>query len=417
MRFVWLFLMVAIVWPDVSAFGQGTPAFFMGKGRTGEKPQAKVWFHNGFWWCLLPGTESGETALRFYQLVDDTWQNIGDPVDTRDDVQADVWAEGDDLFVLVFHPKQVHFLSFHFEQSLGRYVLKDGFPVVLSPLPVTGIETMSLRRDSRGRFWAVFQGEVGDAKRGSVWAIWSENGLQWHLEGVRLGQNVARDDIATLCRFETRGTAYIGAIWSQQSAVKSTHRDSAGIGRLVMRVHKDGDGPKRWTPLEEIIAGQAVADDHLNTAVSPDGQIYLVTKTSLDDLEPKDTKAALLMLHVRSSDGKWTNHTVSESTERGTRPIVTMDVERGILHVFYTAPTNPDQSERAIVHRWSDRSKINFSQPEMAIAQAGLYLNDATSTHSGLTAESGVLVMCWGRDPKKETPNRAYFRVYKSDGG
>lgn len=417
MRFMWLLLLVTLVWPDVSVFSQGTPAFFMGKGRTGEKPQAKVWFHNGFWWCLLPGTEGGDTALRFYHLQDETWLPVGEVVDAREDVQADVWAEGDDLFVLVFHAAQTRFLSFHFEQNQGCYVLQKGFPVTLSPLPVAGIETMSLRRDSRGRFWVVFEGEVNSTKRGSVWAIWSDDGLLWDLGGVRLGVNVARDDIATLCRFVIRGTAYIGAIWSQQAANKSTHRDSAGMGRLVMRVHKDGDDPHHWAPVEQIISGQAVADDHLNTAVAPDGQIYLVTKTSLDDLVPKDVNAPLLMLHARSTDGTWVSHTVSESTERGTRPIVTLDEERGILHVFYTAPTNPNQSERAIVHRWSDRSKIRFSQPDMAIAQTGMYLNDATSTHLGVTADSGVLVMCWGRDRKKETPNRAFFRVYKRDSG
>jgi large repetitive protein len=417
MRFGWLILLLSLIGSDVPVWSQGTPAFFMGSGKTGEKPQAKVWFHDGIWWCLLPGTEQGETALRFYQLHHETWQWIGDVVDTREDVQADVWAEGNDLFVLVFHPKETRFLSFYFEPSKRRYILREGFPVTLSPLPVGGVETMSLRRDGQGRFWAVFEGESKDAKRGSVWAIWSDDGLFWQLNGVRLGTNVAPDDIATLCHFVVGGTGHIGAIWSQQSANKSTHRDSAGVSRLIMRIHKDGDAPTQWSPIEEIASGQALGDDHLNTAVARDGRIYLVTKTSLDDLRPKDLDVPLLMLYVRSGRGEWTGHTVSKSTERGTRPIVTLDEERGLLHVFYTIPTNKDQSERAIVHRSSDRAKIKFTEWDKAISENGTYLNDATSAHHGMTFDSGILVMCWGTEHKKNTPNRAYFRVYKLDSG
>lgn len=417
MRLGWIVLILGIIWLNVPVLGQGTPAFFMGQGKTGEKPQAKVWYHNGFWWCLLPGTVEGETGLRFYQLHDDTWHAVGQVIDTREDAQADVWVEGDDLFVVVFHAQETRFWAFQFEQQVGAYTPGDGFPVVLAPLPVGGVETMSLRRDGKGRFWVGFEGEKQGAKRGDVWAVWSDDGLRWHLDGVRLGTHVDRDDIVTLCRFAIRGTGYIGAIWSQQAANKSGHRDSAGVGRLVMRVHQDGDHPTQWSPIEVIASGQAVADDHLNTAVARDGSVYLVTKTSLDDLWPQVAQVPLLMAYVRDIFGKWTGHPLSLSEERGTRPIVTLDDERGILHVFYTRPSIHTRPERAIVHRWSDRTRIKFSEPDVAIGQAGLYLNDATSTHQGVTQEEGLLVMCWGSDRKTETPNRAYFRVYQLESG
>jgi hypothetical protein len=57
MRFGWLLLLLGIIWPDVPVLCEGTPAFFMGKGQTGEKPQAKSWYHNGFWWCAGGKTE------------------------------------------------------------------------------------------------------------------------------------------------------------------------------------------------------------------------------------------------------------------------------------------------------------------------------------------------------------------------
>lgn len=406
-----------VLWLVGPVFSAGSPAFFIGKARTGEKPQSKVWFHQGFWWCLLPGTEDGETALRFYQLLDNTWQVVGGVVDEREDVQVDVWAEGDDLYVLVFQGEETRFLAFSFVQNQGEYFLHDGFPVSLSPLPVQGVETMSLRRDSAGRFWAAFEGEKPGAKRGGIYAIWSDDGHNWHQGGVYLAGNVDLDDIATLCRFQMEGHGYLGVIWSQQSANPSTHRDSAGVGRLLMRAHKDGDAPGDWSQVETIAEGRALADDHLNTAVAADGSVYLVTKTSLDDLRPKDDSSALLMLHVRNPRGQWRSFPVSQSKDRGTRPIVVLDEERGILHVFFTRPTNAKQSVREIVHQWTERSNIHFSEPEVAIGMPNVYLNDATSTHQGVTISSGLLVMCWGRNSVEKTPNRAYYKLFKLDGG
>lgn len=403
--------------PDVPAFGQGTPAFYMGQARTGEKPQAKVWFHNGFWWCVLPHERTANGALSIHQLYNNQWSVKGDALDALPNAQADVWAEGDDLFVLTFHPNQVRFFHYVFDQTRGMYHLKEGYPVGLSALPVQGVETMVVRQDAGGRFWVLFEGEASNSDRGEIWAMWSDDGQNWSSNGIRLGINVDPDDIGALCHFQIRGKNYLGAIWSQQPKNKSSHRDSAGVGRLLMRVHEVGQDPQIWSPAEEIASGQALADDHLNTAVAQDGQIYLVTKTSLDDLRPRDSTSTLLMLHVRDVEGRWTQYPISPSSERGTRPIVVLDGERGLLHVFYSRPTRGDGSLREIMHRWTDRWQIRFSEPEVAIGHAGVYLNDATSTHQNVSIETGLLVMCWGRLPKKNTPNQAYFRLYNLDGG
>ncbi|MDA0709859.1 MAG: hypothetical protein O3B73_06595 [bacterium] len=418
MELACLILFVGMVWPEASCFSQEVPAFFMGKGTTGEKPQAKVWFHNGFWWCLLPDTQDGQTGLRIHRLHNGRWDAVGEVVDPREEAQVDVLSDGNRLFVLIFHPDAARFAAYHFDQPSEQYILDPEYPVSLAPLPASGIETMSLRRDGKGRFWALFEGEVdGTTGRGDIWAIWSDEGLSWQLSGLRLGRNVDPDDIATLCQFALRGSGYVGAIWSQQSANPSVHRDSAGVGRLLMRLHKDGEPPDRWSPVEEIASGQALADDHLNTAVARDGSIYLVTKTSLDDLKPKEKNAPMLMLYARNPNGKWSRQAVSDSEERGTRPIVVLDDPKGILNVFYTRPGTGEKSERVIVRRWTDRTHLKFSEPEVVISHPGWHLNDATSTHQAVTADSGLMVMCWGQSLKKETPNGVFFRLYSLESG
>ena len=402
---------------------QGIPAFFMGDGWTGEKPQSKCWYFDGSWWCILPGEVSERTAHRFYRLEGARWQRVGsrgDVVDKRAGARADVLCRGDSLFVLSFHPRETRFLAYRYDRRKGVYRRLKGFPVRLAPLPLEGVETMVLTRDGSGRFWAVCEGERAGAGRGEVRVFWSEDaaGRRWNREGVRLGDDVHPDDIATAFRFSPSGEAGVGVCWSRQSASKSANRDSAGISQILMRVHRDGDPPDVWGEPETAASGVALADDHLNTAVAPDGTVYLVTKTSLDDLEPKDPVAPQLMLYARSPEGRWSAHPVSPCVERGARPIVVLEERAMRLHVFYTQPVDDGRVERRIVHRFSGARKIAFSDPPtVVIAQAGVYLNDATSTKQNVTVATELLVMCGGRDGKRKGPRRAYYRVLKPGGG
>src|SRR5687768_1266898 len=44
---------------------------------TGEKPQSKIWFHNGTWWSVLPSTSVSPTGTWVWRLEsNNTWTNI-----------------------------------------------------------------------------------------------------------------------------------------------------------------------------------------------------------------------------------------------------------------------------------------------------------------------------------------------------
>ena len=418
---VWLVAIFLAGGPGSQAFGQGDPAFYMGDGRTGEKPQSKVWFHDSTWWCILPGTVSGKTAHRIYRLKEAQWQ-LADSrkqvVDERAGARADVLPQGDAIYVLSFHPRQTRFIAYDYDVENKRYVQREGFPVVLSPLPVMGVETMVLAREGDRRFWAVFEGEPKGKERGEVRAIWSEDrdGKKWNLEGVRLGTGLDADDIATICRFAVGRKGKLAVIWSQQSAIKASNRDSAGANRLWMRVHSDGADPKDWEPPVLIASGVGLTDDHLNTAVARDGTIFFVTKTSLDDLKPVDLELPLLMLYRLPVDGMWEGYPVSPIKEGGTRPIVVLDDALGRLFVFYSRPVSGSSDQREIARRVSDKENIHFDSPDIAISEPGIYLNDPTSTRQRVSSHAGLMMMCWGQDKKKKGANRAYYRLYLLGG-
>ena len=121
-----------------------------------------------------------------------------------------------------------------------------------------------------------------------------------------------------------------------------------------------------------IASGVGLTDDHLNTAVAPDGTIFLVTKTSLDDLVPVDPNLPLLMLYRRPPGGAWEGYPVSPIKEDGTRPIVVLDDALGRLFVFYSrsVPDSPD--ERVIVRRVSDKKYIHFENVLLTLTGAAV---------------------------------------------
>lgn len=418
---MWLFVIVLVMGPGTRVFAQGDPAFYMGAGRTGEKPQSKVWFHDHTWWCVLPGTVSEKTAQRIYRLKGSQWQ-LADSrqqvVDKRAGARADVLAQGNAIFVLSFHPRGTRFAAYDYDGKNKRYVQRKGFPVAISPLPVVGVETMVLAREGDGRFWVVFEGEAQDKERGEVRAIWSEDreGKKWNVDGVRLGTGLDGDDIATICRVVIGKEGQLAAIWSQQSAKKSSHRDSAGVNRLWMRLHRDGASPKDWESPVLIASGVALTDDHLNTAVARDGTLFFVTKTSLNNLKPVDPDLPMLMLYRLAPGGDWEGYPVSPIKEKGTRPIVVLDDALGRLYVFYSRPVADSKDERQIVLRVSDKTDIHFESPQVAVAIPGVYFNDPTSTRQRVSSDTGLMLMCWGQDKKKKGANRAYFQLYPLGG-
>lgn len=47
-----------------------------------DKPQSKLWYHDGAWWALL--VSEGGTLVHIHELMDDhTWRNTGTLVDSR----------------------------------------------------------------------------------------------------------------------------------------------------------------------------------------------------------------------------------------------------------------------------------------------------------------------------------------------
>ena len=119
---------------------------------TGEKPQSKLWYHDGSWWAILYGPD----GVAFYEHLGTAWLR-GTFVDAilASSGTSDVKWNGDRLLVLVYNSSPKYF-EFTYDRSLRVWNLVSGFPVAV-PKP-SGAETMVLEQDSSGRAWVAVEG-------------------------------------------------------------------------------------------------------------------------------------------------------------------------------------------------------------------------------------------------------------------
>ena len=362
-----------------AAYSSGVCAiheFPVGAKATADKPQSKVWYHDAAWWCIL---YDGVAGSYFYRLAGDYWEKGTFPdalVYPAAYTRADVLLSGLNLFVLEWEATSPLLYKYEYDGENRLYSLLSGFPVELR-VPV-GHETMVIAQDSTGKLWVPFELD------GKVKVIYSTSADHrvWNTEGVEIADGLKDDDIASIIAFHGQ----IGVFWSNQNTES-----------LNFRIHRDGDTEEKWRETETVISGQLVADDHINLALSDDGRVFAVTKTSVDDAkEPaKGPTEAQFILNVRSPDGVWNFYDVSEvSSVFKTRPIVVLDEDNDDIYVFY-------REDKAIMLKRSPMADICFdNQPLEILAVPGVTLNDVTSTKQNVTSETGLLIMATGSDNK-----------------
>ena len=403
---------------------------------TADKPQSKCWHHDGSWWAIL---SDGVDGARFYRLGDDgVWVAATFPdalvrggVSTR----VDVVSDGDDLTVLAWDAARPTLHKYAFEPWSGVYrratdgpapagslpmppappPTPPGFPLAPAGLPVTpapgvpiappglplapigvppppgefapgsvgvppapiglppGHETATVAVDSRGRAWvsAVVDGNVLVMAPGQT------------RKPVTLARGVGADDISAVAAFGG-STPRIGVFWSDQN------RQSLGFA-----YRGDADSPSEWEAAEVVAHDGHVADDHINMATASDGTLFVVTKTSVDDVpRPVDGPTqAQIILNVRGPDGAWSMVDVAPVTDVFTsRPIVLLDEDHDTLYVVYR---HGDE----IVYRSSRRDALDFGRPaEIALSQPGVTLRNVTGPKHAVGAHTGLFVMATGSD-------------------
>jgi hypothetical protein len=346
---------------------------------TAEKPESKLWFTDGTWWSVMIGSNDQH---RIYRLNLDTqvWSDTGVVVDTRSNAHVDVLFSGSKLYVAshVFRanggqsgtPSNLY--RFSYNTSTDQYTLDAGFPQQINNWAT---ETLVIAKDSVGRLWATWtQGTAVWVNRttsgDSTW------GTPFALAG---GSGIATDDISSIIAY---GGNRIGIMWSDQGGSDESFK-------FVSRADSATFSPTpTFSAVEQALAGDFMADDHLNLKADSTGRIFVAAKTSLEG--SNDPQAILL---IRAAGGGWTNRTFGRVVDDHTRPIVLIYERQENPLLFYVATA----SELGDIYL----KRTSLNNPTFATGLGepiidGATVNDPTSTKDNLTDASELLVQASG---------------------
>jgi hypothetical protein len=133
---------------------------------TGEKPESKLWWNDGFWWGSLYNRDADNYHIYWLDWGTQTWRDSGVVLDDRWDTKADtLWDATSNKLYVVSHlyrfdsshdPNPLDWgrlYRYSYDSEAQTYSLDGGFPVTVNE---DKTETLVLAKGSTGRLWVTY---------------------------------------------------------------------------------------------------------------------------------------------------------------------------------------------------------------------------------------------------------------------
>jgi trimeric autotransporter adhesin len=428
-----LITLIASLLPSATAFADpgdiGVPGpSFVGSSGTasGSKPESKLWWNDGIWWGSLWDTTSGTYHIQRLDLARQAWVDTGVQLDNRAGTRADALWDGTKLYVASHRYSSspasgyaARLYRFSYNAAAMTYTLDAGFPATIHNFKV---ETMVIDKDTTGMLWATWiqNNQVHVSHTNGSDTTW----VAPYVLPVA-GTTVDIDDISSVIHFQPSGQAgRIGVMWSNQVDDK-----------VHFAIHRDGTPDNLWDASKTAIEGPGVADDHINLkSVQSDGsgKVYAAIKTG-----HSSSSAPLIMVLVFDPvSGSWSSSVAGRVSDSHTRPIIVVDDEHAIAHVFMTGPQPPATSGQgggSIYTKSAPLATLAFpvgvGTPIIRDADSP-DMNDATTMKQNVNSTTGLLILAgndttgqywWhfdplGGSPPQQNPPVAAFTATPTSG-
>jgi hypothetical protein len=373
---------------------------------TGEKPQSKLWFNDGYWWGSMWSTAKSSYDIQRFDPAINGWVDTGVVIDPRDKSQADMLWDGTHLYALSnVHQSapsgdfSVRLYRFSYNATTRIYSPDAGFPVnVFTPATSDDLETTAIDKDSTGKLWATFTyanvpgscatPSTCPAGRSVYFAHSTTSDAAWTTPAVLpfvRATDVSGNDVSSIVHFGNK----IGVLYSDQIP------DSFNKTGDYFAWHADGAPDTAWTA-ETALYGKRASDDHINLKAAPDGRLYAAVKTSLNDASATPIQSdPLIYLLARSTTGTWTKTAFDTVASQDTRSQILIDPAQNAIYQFATYP--PDgvyESGGWIYCKVTSMDSPSFTAgrgtPFMQLA-VGDHLNNFSSTKQTVGPDTGLL--------------------------
>lgn len=251
-------------------------------GPTKDKPQSKLWYMDSEWWAILPNS-SGFPSL--WQRTENGWSEHKEVQKKLTNIpgQVDVWYENriatavgvSDTSLYVFKVAPA-------EESNTTWKGEVLSQLILPKMKEPKIETATITRDGKGVWWVA--ADVGES---AIYVWSSKDALTWS-SPLLIAENIHSDDISAIAAVNNS----IIVLWSNQT----------GDYYFDSREHQNNQPIDMWSVIHRVASGDKTADDHINTALSNDGTLWVTTKSEKDEVGSPN-----LILRVRDPHGRWEN--------------------------------------------------------------------------------------------------------------
>lgn len=384
----------ALVAPGVAVADPGDmgvegPSFTGTTAPTADKPQSKLWFHDGRWWGSMFDAASATWRIHYLDRAAQTWVATDAVIDTRASTLNDALVSGDAVYIashvratssansLPGNPATLS--RYTYNDAADRYVLDAGYPTTITD---RSSEVLTIDKDTTGR----------------IWSTWTQNQQVWvnsFVEGVGWGTPVAHpnvlasglstDDISSIVEYNGK----IGLMWSSQpqSAVYFSSYDPATPGSW--------SEPTR--AFQDVVVG---SDDHIAVRAlqsDPEGRIFAVIKTS-GDLVAGGSADEIVVLK-RDVNGIWTRATFAQVRDCHTRPVLVLDTTNNLVRVYATAPDSGcpfSGTAGTIFEKTSPMDALSFTTgrgtPVIKDADSP-NMNNVTTTKDSVNAGTGLVLL------------------------
>ena len=352
---------------------------------TGDKAESKLWFQDGRWWALMVNANTRITQI--YRLDGDkqAWEDTGVFVDDRLDARGDALWDGQKLYVATstaylsewqqpptddaVQGGSALLLRFSYLPIEKSYRLDPGFPTLIR---AGSSESINLGKDSTGQLWVTYTrlGKVFVNRTTGADESWGEPFVL-----PSPAATVDADDTSALVAF---GGRQVGVLWSNQ-------RERA----FYFAMHDDTAADDAWRT--EVAYGQHVggcargcANDHISLRALPDGRLFAAIKTA-----NRLPNQPFIVLLDRDRRG-WASHVAGTVNETHTRPLVVLDDEKRLLHLFTVVP----EVGGAVYYKTTNVDRIAF-EPGLGVPfiSGGGAINNPTSTKQAVDSKTGLVVL------------------------
>lgn len=360
---------------------------------TGEKPESKLWWNDGYWWGILWNNNAGAYQIYRYlpgnpPLTNPEWQPTGVAVETRNCKVDVLWDEGAGKLYIVSHIFTENATGGQSSSNSGKFrrfsynPATEVYTLDIGPIDVNNAksEALVIAKDSTGKLWVNWIEDrqvkiVTSANNGATW------GTPFTLPVM--GDSTDADDISSVVAFSSNGNGRIGVMWSNQ-------RDK----KTYFAVHQDGDSDATWQPREVALGDGvlALSDDHINLSTACDGfgNVYAATKTSLTG-----SGSPFIYLLKRTFNGVWSSHLYGVYDDNHTRPIVLIDEQYRRLFVFSMVEYRSN-NKRDIYYKSTDLDNISFPSGLGTLfihSTLDDKVSNPTSTKHCVSAATGIVAL------------------------